>query len=136
MLYNSHNLTSVICWYTVYSIWRIDRTLSGTTTTGQSGPGSNGNKGVLCISQISKAGAWPSDSLESYCGHLLVGGINPSAEKLSVYSTALVTQLMIKQFYLVGCLFVFYGISTQLNFKYSYLTQIVLFATVKWFPIK
>ena len=31
------------------SIWSIDWTLTGTTTPGQSGPGSNGNKGVLPI---------------------------------------------------------------------------------------
>ena len=35
------------------SIWPIERTLSGATTPGQSGPGSNGNKGVLCIPQSS-----------------------------------------------------------------------------------
>ena len=35
------------------SIWPIDRTLSGATTTGQSGPGSNGNERVLNISQSS-----------------------------------------------------------------------------------
>ena len=33
------------------SIWPIDRTLSGVTTPGQSGPRSNGNAGVLCIPQ-------------------------------------------------------------------------------------
>ena len=31
------------------SIWPIDRTLSGATTPGQSGPGSDGNTGVLRI---------------------------------------------------------------------------------------
>ena len=31
------------------SIWAIDRILSGATTPGQSGPGSNGNNGVLHI---------------------------------------------------------------------------------------
>ena len=31
------------------SIWSIDRTLSGGTTPGQSGPGSDGNEGVLSI---------------------------------------------------------------------------------------
>ena len=30
-------------------IWPIDRTLSGATTPGQSGPGSDGNEGVLRI---------------------------------------------------------------------------------------
>ena len=31
------------------SIWLIDRTLSGATTPGQSGPGSDDNEGVLHI---------------------------------------------------------------------------------------
>ena len=35
------------------SIWPIDRTLSGATTLGQSGPGSDSNEGVLCFSQSS-----------------------------------------------------------------------------------
>ena len=44
------------------NVWPIDRTLSGTTTPGQSGPGSNGNKGVLCIPQSSCiTGASPVD---------------------------------------------------------------------------
>ena len=34
------------------SIWLIDRTLSGATTLGKSGPGSDGNKGVLCILKV------------------------------------------------------------------------------------
>ena len=33
------------------SIWSIDRTRSGATTPDQSRPGSNGNEGVVCISQ-------------------------------------------------------------------------------------
>ena len=37
--------------YTICSIWHIDRTLSGATTLGQSGVGSNGNEGVLSILQ-------------------------------------------------------------------------------------
>ena len=32
------------------SMWPIDKTLSGATTLGQSGPGSDGNEGVLRIS--------------------------------------------------------------------------------------
>ena len=31
------------------SIWSIERTLSDATTPGKSGPGSDGNEGVLCI---------------------------------------------------------------------------------------
>ena len=34
-------------------VWPIDRTLSGTTTLGQSEPGSDGNEGVLHIPQNS-----------------------------------------------------------------------------------
>ena len=44
----------------------------GATTPGQSGPGSNGNKGVVCITQSSSiTAASPSDFLVSYPGHLL-----------------------------------------------------------------
>ena len=55
------------------SIWPIDRTLSGATTPGQSGPGSNGNEEVFCIPQSSRiTGASPSDCL----GHSF-GGVLP-----------------------------------------------------------
>ena len=48
-------------------IWPIDRTLSGATTPGQSGPGSDGNEGVLRIPQSSSiTEASPSDYLVSY----------------------------------------------------------------------
>ena len=51
--------------------------LSGATTSGQSGPGSDGNEGVLRIPQSSStAGTSPSDCLVSYPGHLL-GGVLP-----------------------------------------------------------
>ena len=36
------------------SIWLKDRTLTGTSTLTQSGPGSNGNEGVLHIPQTPK----------------------------------------------------------------------------------
>ena len=65
----------------------IGRTLSGATAPGQSGPGINGNYGVLCIPQSSSiTGTLPSDCLVSYAGHWLES--YPSAEKQSVYSTA------------------------------------------------
>ena len=49
-----------------------DRTLLGATTLGQSGPGRNGNEGVLCIPQSSSnTGTSPSDRLVSYLGHSL-----------------------------------------------------------------
>ena len=56
------------------SIWPIDRTFSCATILGQSGPGSNGNKGVFHIPQSSKTGATSSDCLMSYAGHSLGGG--------------------------------------------------------------
>ena len=60
------------------SIWPIDRTLSGATTLGLSGPGSDGNEGVLCIPQSSRiTGASPSDCLMSYPGHSLEGRVLP-----------------------------------------------------------
>ena len=70
------------------SIWCIHRILSGATTPSQSGPGSDGNKEILCILQNSSmTGASPSDCLVSYVGHLL-GESYPSAEMQSVYSLA------------------------------------------------
>ena len=49
-----------------------------TTTLGQSGPGSDGNKDVLCILQSSSiTGTSPSDCFVSYPGHSLVGGLTP-----------------------------------------------------------
>ena len=64
------------------SIWPIDRTLSGATSPGQSGPGSNGNEGVLCIPQSSSiTRTSPSDCLMSYPGHTWEGeGSYSSAE--------------------------------------------------------
>ena len=55
------------------SIWSINRALSVATTADQSGPGIDGNKGALRISQssyITKAS--PFDWLMSYPGHSLV----------------------------------------------------------------
>ena len=63
--------------------------LSGATTPAQSGPGSDGNEGVLRIPQSSSITATSrSDCLVSYPGHSLGGGSYPSAEVQSVYSTA------------------------------------------------
>ena len=54
------------------SIWPIDRTLSGATTPGKSGLGSDGNKEVLRVSQSSSiTGTSPSDCLVSYPEHSL-----------------------------------------------------------------
>ena len=55
------------------SIWPIDRTLSDATTLAQSGPGSDGNEGVIHILDT-----LPSDCLVSLSGHSLVGwGLTP-----------------------------------------------------------
>ena len=59
------------------SIRPIDKTLTDATTPGQNGPGSNTNQGVLHIPQITKTGATSLDSLISYLGHSLGGGLNP-----------------------------------------------------------
>ena len=87
LLFNNHNLTSVICLHTACSIWLIDRTLSDATTPGKSGPGNSGSEGVLHIPQISKVGTSPSDGLMLCPGHSL-GESYLSAEMQSVYSTA------------------------------------------------
>ena len=53
-------------------LWAIERTLSDATTPGYSGPGSDGNEGVLLIPQSSSISeASPSDCLVSYPGHSL-----------------------------------------------------------------
>ena len=68
------------------SISPIDRTLSGATSLSLSELGSDGNKGVLRIFQISSnTEASASDCLESYLGHS-VGKSYPSTVMQSVYS--------------------------------------------------
>ena len=71
------------------SIWPIDRTLSGATTPGQSGLGTNGNVAVVHIPQSSSiTEASPSDCLVSY-QEIRCGGTGSclSVEIQSVYST-------------------------------------------------
>ena len=54
------------------SIWPRDRAISGATTPGQSGPGSDGNETVLRIPNMSSITVTsPSDCLVSYSGHSL-----------------------------------------------------------------
>ena len=74
------------------SIWPIERTFSDATISGQSGPGSNGNKGVHHILQSSSITGVSWSDLVSYPRHLFGGGGGesyPSVEMQSVYSTAL-----------------------------------------------
>ena len=68
------------------TIWLLDRTLSGATTPSQSGPGSNGNEGILHISQNSRIGVSPSDGFVPYPDNTL--GSYHSAEMQSGYYTA------------------------------------------------
>ena len=84
------------------SIWPIDRTLSGATTPGQSGPGSDGFDRILHIPQSASL-TGISDCLVSYDSVILkddkcflnmdlntrwgVGGFYSSAVMQSVYST-------------------------------------------------
>ena len=73
------------------SIWPIHRTLSGATTQGLSGPGSDGNEGVHCIPQTSSiTGTSSSDCLVSYREHSLCmwvwgGGLPLCKEVVSVF---------------------------------------------------
>ena len=61
-------------------------TLSGTTTPGQSGPGSDDNKGVLCIPQSSSiTGTSP---LDCHIQDTRCLGLTASTEIQPVYSTA------------------------------------------------
>ena len=81
------------------SIWPIDRTLSGATSPDRSQLDSDGNEGVLRISQNSCiTGASPSDGLMSYPGHsLCVGGRSYLfAEMQLVYSTVLAVRTTYK----------------------------------------
>ena len=65
------------------SIWYIDRTLSGATTLGQSGSGSDGHEGVLWNHQSSSTtAASPSDCLMSYPWHSYAVGIFYSSSRL------------------------------------------------------
>ena len=60
--------------------------LSGATTPGQSGHGSDGNEGVLHIPQSSStAGTSPSDCLVSYPEHSLGGVLPLCKDAVSVF---------------------------------------------------
>ena len=68
LLYNIHNITSVICLHTVCSIWSTDRTLSVSPTPVQ----------WRSTPHSPKIRAWPSDGLISNPGHSMgSGGLAP-----------------------------------------------------------
>ena len=70
------------------SIRPIDRHIPGATTSGQSGPGSNDNKGAHRVAQRSNiTEASPSDCLGSYPEHSL-GECYSTVEMQLVHSTA------------------------------------------------
>ena len=72
--------------FSVRSIQPIDKALSGATTPGQSGPGSNGNEGVFRIPQSpSITGTLPSDCLVSYRGHSFGRGLTPCRGTVGVF---------------------------------------------------
>ena len=74
------------------STWPIDRTLSGATIPGESGPESDGNKGVFRIPQSSgNTGASASDCFVSYIGHSLEESY-PFAKVQSVNSATHLTR--------------------------------------------
>ena len=60
----------------------MDWNLTAITKPGQSGPGSNGNEGVLHIPKYSRNGGLSSDGLLSYSGHSLAGSYPSSAMQL------------------------------------------------------
>ena len=67
------------------SVWHTDRIISADTIPSQSGPGSDGNKGVPRISKSSSiTGASPSDCLVSYSGYSLRGVLALCSDAASV----------------------------------------------------
>ena len=85
------------------SIWPIDRILSGATTLGQSGPGSDGTEEVLHIPQSSGiTRTSPSDCLMLYPGHPLEwGGLTP----LQRYSQCILQPQLTGKVWLVSIMF-------------------------------
>ena len=96
------------------AIWPIDRTLSGATTPGQSGLGSDGNEEVLHIPQSSSfTGASLSHCLISYPGYSL-GDSYPFAEMQSMYSTVPTSHRLVN---MIICFQLSYTINIQLQKK-------------------
>ena len=96
-------------------IWLIDRILSGAINPGQSGPGGDGNEGVLWIPQCSSiTEASPSDCIVSHLGHPLRGILFLYRDAFDVlYSpNRLANQNCIIPSRLVS----FYGISTLVGY--------------------
>ena len=60
------------CKWSNSSIWPIGGSLTGTTTSDQSGYGSTAKEGILYISKVSGMESYTSVSLVSYPGHRAV----------------------------------------------------------------
>ena len=67
------------------SIWSFDGILTGTNTSGKSGPGSNGNEGVLHISQNSWTGASSSDAVYCHIQEFRIGWEVTRQKRFSLY---------------------------------------------------
>ena len=102
-------------------IWSIDKTLSDTTTPGQSGPRLSSNKRLLCITQSSSiTGASPSEFLVSYLGHSLERS-GPQATGLSLLVYITIVLIFAEAFHF----FVVVIITFFLNYYFSgYLVRI------------
>ena len=74
-----HFYFKLFCLVKQFSLAYVCRlAVSGAITLGQSEPGSNGNEGVFLIPQSpSITGTSLSDSLVSYPGHSMIGGLTP-----------------------------------------------------------
>ena len=86
----------MLCQLLNSSIWSLDGTLTGPTTPGLGGPGGNGNKGVLHISQKTNSKALVSSGLVLYPKHLLKEGLTPLQRcSLLFFFTLKIDQLLI-----------------------------------------
>ena len=87
---------------------------------GQSGPGNNGNEGVVCIPQSPCiTGTSPSDCLASYPGHSLGGGLTP----LQRCSSYILQPQPTGQFILVGKTYLTRGLYFENNDEVIYVVK-------------
>ena len=84
------------------SIWPKDGTLTGTTSLGQDGPGSNGNEGILPILQSSRIVTLPSNDIASYSRYSMGGVLPLYGDAISVILQPQSTGLCNSGFQLLG----------------------------------
>ena len=68
------------------SFWPLNKTLTGVTMPCQSGPGINGNEGVVYIPQISRTEALTSDAYQGHSVWVQSGGGTSQQGVQSAYS--------------------------------------------------